>query len=99
MGGGLRTEVEAWGPSLVPGCVKICVCGLCLRASVSPMCRDSSHPTLQVNGKILRQSATSCEGGGAGLQEPGCLQWVCLSLLSFGFPAAEQGVGGACGAG
>lgn len=28
---------------------------------------------------------------GAGLQEPGCLQWVCLSLLSFGFPAAEQG--------
>lgn len=89
-GGGAENRSGGLGaPSLVPGCVKICVCGLCLRASVSPMCRDSSHPTLQVNGKILRQSATSCEvGGGAGLQEPGCLQWVCLSLLSFGFPAA-----------
>lgn len=88
-----RAEKRSGGlgaPSSVPGCVKICVCGLCLWASVSPVCRDGSHPTLQVHGKILRQSATSCKGRGAGFQEPGCLQWVCLSLLSFGFPAAEQ---------
>lgn len=62
------------------------------------MCRGGSHPTLQVHGKILRQSATSCTG--AEPQEPGCLQWVCLSLLSFGFPAAvERGGGGACSTG
>lgn len=83
-------------PSLVPGCVKICVCGLCLRASVSPMCRDSSHPTLQVNGKILRQSATSCEVGGGGRAPGARLFTVGVSVPSEFWVPCSLARGGGC---
>lgn len=93
-GRGLRAELEVWGPPVRFLDVPRSACAVCAsEPHFSPACRGGSHPTLQVHGKILRQSATSCTG--AEPQEPGCLQRVCLSLLSFGFPAAvEQGGGG-----